>query len=148
MIVQLHVPARLTTGTHWLGGWMSPKACHCVLEKTKIFAPVCCTQEYPVLSWLLYQLSYPGLYVESVGSSVVLVYDATEKAAFWGNLLKFRPKRRGLVKKLHCVVSQKTACEIIKLQTDELCPFSLVRSACETIQSQADESCPFTHSCF
>lgn len=57
-------------------------------------------------------------FVESVGSSIqiVLVCDATEEAVFWGNLPKFRPKRRCLFKKLHGVVSQKTACETIQSQ--------------------------------
>jgi hypothetical protein len=55
-------PGRLTPSTHWIGGWVGPRA-HQDVEKRKFFTlpglelrPLGC----PARSQSLYQLHYPG----------------------------------------------------------------------------------------
>jgi hypothetical protein len=54
---------RFTAGTHWIGGWVGPRAGLDDVEKRKFFTlsglelqPLSC----PAYSWSLYQLRYPG----------------------------------------------------------------------------------------
>jgi hypothetical protein len=61
---QLHARAVLPPGerapnTHWLGGWVGPRAGLDVVEKTKILHCREANPGHPARSPLLYRLSYP-----------------------------------------------------------------------------------------
>jgi hypothetical protein len=59
---QLHAPAalpgKITLGTHWLGGWMDPRACLGTMKKRKILPLPGMEPSSPARSPSLYRLSY------------------------------------------------------------------------------------------
>jgi hypothetical protein len=57
---QLHVPAALPPGTHWIGGWVGPRVGLGAVEKNKIFHSWESNPSHPAHSPSLYQLIYPG----------------------------------------------------------------------------------------
>jgi len=127
----------------------APRACPGVWLKTKIFSRVASTREYPALSWSLYQLSYPGLMLSQWDLAYRSSwYTASPRKLCSKGICPNFVRNFSLFKKLHGVVSQKRAWEIIKSLSDELCSFSHVRSACEIIKSDrwifSVFPCPFS----
>jgi hypothetical protein len=67
VIGQLHapfaLPPRKARGTHWIGGWVGPRASLDDVEKSKLLTQrglELRPQRRPVRSQSLYRLSYPG----------------------------------------------------------------------------------------
>jgi hypothetical protein len=66
---QLHNPAALPPGTHWIGGWEDLRACQDVVEKRQFLILTGLELRplgRPVLSQSIYRLRYPGSILQDV----------------------------------------------------------------------------------
>jgi hypothetical protein len=55
-------PEKKASGTHWIGGWVGPRASLDTVEKRKILPLLWVNPKHAAHSLLLYQLNYPNSY--------------------------------------------------------------------------------------
>jgi hypothetical protein len=98
-------PGEGAHGTHWIGGWMGPRACLDVMEKRKILPARESIPGRPACGPSLYRLSYRASYWQSssctsFAMSMELSNELTNWPTPWSRTLLEKSKIAHVVKKL------------------------------------------------